>query len=274
MRKKPKICSASAPLIMGILNVTPDSFSDGGLYLSPSAMLERARAMVRDGADIIDIGAESTRPGRAETGEGEELSRLIPAICAVRAEFPDVPISADTRRPSVAARAAEAGADIINDVVSDISGGYPMAKAAAEAGLPLVITHNIRGIQNEGDFFENFISDMRSKISAALDAGVERDCVILDPGIGFGKTPRQNAELVARLAELRALGFPVLLGVSRKSMFSPIVGDDFSDRDDATMAAGVFAVLQNSADILRVHDVKRNANAVKTAVALKNLWTK
>ena len=256
---------------MGILNVTPDSFSDGGLYLSPSAMLERARAMIRDGADIIDIGAESTRPGGAETGEGEELSRLIPAICAVRAEFPDVPISADTRRPS---RAAEAGAAIINDVVSDISGGYPMAKAAAEAGLPLVITHNIRGIQNEGDFFENFISDMRSKISAALDAGVERDCVILDPGIGFGKTPRQNAELVARLAELRALGFPVLLGVSRKSMFSPIVGDDFSDRDDATMAAGVFAVLQNSADILRVHDVKRNANAVKTAVALKNLWTK
>lgn len=116
-----------------------------------------------------------------------------------------------------------------------------MAKAAAEAGLPLVITHNIRGIQNEGDFFENFISDMRSKISAALDAGVERDCVILDPGIGFGKTPRQNAGLVARLAELRALGFPVLLGVSRKSMFSPIVGDDFSDRDDATMAACVFA---------------------------------
>lgn len=139
---------------MGILNVTPDSFSDGGLYLSPSAMLERARAMVRDGADIIDIGAESTRPGGAETGEGEELSRLIPAICAVRAEFPDVPISADTRRPSVAARAAEAGADIINDVVSDISGGYPMAKAAAEAGLPLVITHNIRGIQNEGDFLK------------------------------------------------------------------------------------------------------------------------
>lgn len=259
---------------MGILNVTPDSFSDGGLYLSAPAMLARAEEMVRGGADIIDIGAESTRPGGAETGEEEELARLIPAIRAVRAEFPGIPVSADTRRPSVAARAAEAGADILNDVVSDHSGGYPMARVAAESGRRLVITHNVRGLRREGDFFENFISDMREKACAALAAGVGRERVILDPGIGFGKTPRQNAELVVRLAELRALGFPVLLGVSRKSMFSPIVGDDFSDRDDATIAASVFAVLQNSADILRVHDVKRNSNAVKTAAALRNLWTK
>lgn len=269
MLKTADIFKIGRPLIMGILNITPDSFSDGGKYFSAESALAHARKMVADGADIIDIGAESTRPNAERVSAEDELARLVPAIRAVRSLFPNIPISADTYKPQVARVAIEAGADIINDVVSDESEGFAMARVAAELGCGLVITHNSRGEAESGGFFESLCSRLGEKIAAAVAAGVHRENIIADAGVGFGKTADENVETVARLGELRArIGCPILLGVSRKSMFSKIVGDDFADRDDATAAITAISVFEKSADILRVHDVEKNVNALRTARAL------
>lgn len=269
MLKTADIFKIGRPLIMGILNITPDSFSDGGKYFSAESALAHARKMVADGADIIDIGAESTRPNAERVSAEDELARLVPAIRAVRSLFPNIPISADTYKPQVARAAIEAGADIINDVVSDESEGFAMARVAAELGCGLVITHNSRAEAGSGGFFESLCSRLGEKIAAAVAAGVHRENIIADAGVGFGKTADENVETVARLGELRArIGCPILLGVSRKSMFSKIVGDDFADRDDATAAITAISVFEKSADILRVHDVEKNVNALRTARAL------
>lgn len=269
MLKTADIFKIGRPLIMGILNITPDSFSDGGKYFSAESALAHARKMVADGADIIDIGAESTRPNAERVSAEDELARLVPAIRAVRSLFPNIPISADTYKPQVARAAIEVGADIINDVVSDESDGFAMAKVAAKLGCGLVITHNSRGEAGSGGFFESLCSRLAEKIYAAVAAGVPRENIIADAGVGFGKTADENVETVARLGELRArIGCPILLGVSRKSMFSKIVGDDFADRDDATAAITAISVFEKSADILRVHDVEKNVNALRTARAL------
>lgn len=269
MLKTADIFKIGRPLIMGILNITPDSFSDGGKYFSAESALAHARKMVADGADIIDIGAESTRPNAERVSAEDELARLVPAIRAVRSLFPNIPISADTYKPQVARAAIEAGADIINDVVSDESEGFAMARVAADLGCGLVITHNSRGEAESGGFFESLCSRLGEKIAAAVAAGVHRENIIADAGVGFGKTADGNVEIVARLGELRArIGCPILLGVSRKSMFSKIVGDDFADRDDATAAITAISVFEKSADILRVHDVEKNVNALRTARAL------
>lgn len=269
MLKTADIFKIGRPLIMGILNITPDSFSDGGKYFSAESALAHVRKMVADGADIIDIGAESTRPNAERVSAEDELARLVPAIRSVRSLFPNIPISADTYKPQVARAAIEAGADIINDVVSDESGGFAMAEVAAKLGCGLVITHNSRGEAGCGGFFESLCSRLGEKIAAAVAAGVPCENIIADAGVGFGKTADENVETVARLGELRArLGCPILLGVSRKSMFSQIVGDDFADRDDATAAITAISVFEKSADILRVHDVEKNVNALRTARAL------
>lgn len=269
MLKTADIFKIGRPLIMGILNITPDSFSDGGKYFSAESALAHARKMVADGADIIDIGAESTRPNAERVSAEDELARLVPAIRAVRSLFPNIPISADTYKPQVARAAIEVGADIINDVVSDESDGFAMAKVAADLGCGLVITHNSRGEAESGGFFESLCSRLGEKIAAAVAAGVHRENIIADAGVGFGKTADENVETVARLGELRArIGCPILLGVSRKSMFSKIAGDDFADRDDATAAITAISVFEKSADILRVHDVEKNVNALRTARAL------
>ena len=259
-----------APLIMGILNVSSDSFSDGGKYSAPEAAAEHCAEMLACGADLIDIGAESTRPGAAALSEAEELSRLIPCLKLVRERFPDLPISADTYKPSVAMAAAEAGADIFNDVFAVRENGvYKMAEAATRAACPLIATHNCRGISSDANFFGRLINDMRELSRAALDAGVQGENLVLDPGVGFGKTLAQNIEIVKRLGELRDLGFPLLLGVSRKSFLAEAAGGDFAARDAATAAVSAFATLNSSADILRVHDVRGNAAAIKTAKLLK-----
>lgn len=269
MLKTADIFKIGRPLIMGILNITPDSISDGGKYFSAESALAHARKMVADGADIIDIGAESTRPNAERVSAEDELARLMPAIRAVRSLFPNIPISADTYKPQVARAAIVAGADIINDVVSDESEGFAMARVAAELGCGLVITHNSRAEAGSGGFFESLCSRLGEKIAAAVAAGVPRENIIADAGVGFGKTADGNVEIVARLGELRArIGCPILLGVSRKSMFSKIVGDDFADRDDATAAITAISVFEKSADILRVHDVEKNVNALRTARAL------
>lgn len=269
MLKTADIFKIGRPLIMGILNITPDSLSDGGKYFSAESALAHARKMVADGTDIIDIGAESTRPNAERVSAEDELARLVPAIRAVRSLFPNIPISADTYKPQVARAAIVAGADIINDVVSDESEGFAMAKVAADLGCGLVITHNSRGEAESGGFFESLCSRLGEKIAAAVAAGVHRENIIADAGVGFGKTADGNVEIVARLGELRArIGCSILLGVSRKSMFSKIVGDDFADRDDATAAITAISVFEKSADILRVHDVEKNVNALRTARAL------
>ena len=269
MLKTADIFKIGRPRSMGILNITPESFSDGGKYFSAESALAHARKMVADGADIIDIGAESTRPNAERVSAEDELARLVPAIRAVRSLFPNIPISADTYKPQVARAAIVAGADIINDVVSDESEGFAMARVAADLGCGLVITHNSRGEAESGGFFESLCSRLGEKIAAAVAAGVHRENIIADAGVGFGKTADENVETVARLGELRArIGCPILLGVSRKSMFSKIVGDDFADRDDATAAITAISVFEKSADILRVHDVEKNVNALRTARAL------
>lgn len=255
---------------MGVLNVGAFSFSDGGKYAKTSDALEHAAEMLRQGADIIDIGAESTRPDAAEISADEEASILLPKIRAVRGRFPDAAISADTYKPEVAEAAIEAGADIINDVYANrrADGSYPMAEIAARLKAPLVLTHSGRGEAFSGVFFDSFVRSMKSRIDAALAAGVSADMLVLDPGVGFGKTAAQNFELVKRLGELRVFGFPILLGVSRKSLFAEICSDDMSARDAATCAVSAYAAARNTCDILRVHSVAANVAAIKTILRL------
>ena len=255
-------------MLMGVLNVSRDSFSDGGKYLDDSAAVGQALRMVSEGAAIVDIGAESTRPDCKPLPADEELRLLLPKLAAVRNALPDVAISVDTYKPEVARAALENGADIINDVlVRVVDGRCPMAALAAEFDCPIVATHNSRGAEFSGDFFGAFVRGVADMVAAVEREGAEK--IIIDPGFGFGKTAEQNFEIAARLGELRArIGCPILLGVSRKSMFSKIVGDDFADRDDATAAITAISVFEKSADILRVHDVEKNVNALRTARAL------
>lgn len=253
------------PLVMGILNVGAQSFSDGGKYSDTDAALRHAEEMIASGADIIDIGAESTRPQATKLPERDELEILLPKLSALRKHFPDIPVSVDTYKPEVAKIAVSEGADIINDVYAIRENGhYPMAATAAKVGAPLVLTHCCRGESVETDFFEFFMKSMFERLQSALNEGLSRDMIVLDAGVGFGKTAQQNFELVRKLARLREFGCPVLLGVSRKSMFAETAGDFLAERDAATVAVSVFAALEKSCDILRVHDVAANVAALKT----------
>lgn len=192
------------PLVMGVLNVSADSFSDGGKYLSDESALEQAEKMLSEGAAIVDIGAESTRPNAKPLSREEELRLLIPKIRAVRAAFPKVPISVDTYKPEVAAEALVNGADIINDVLVGMENGRcPMGKVAADFKCPVIVMHNSRGEKIGGDFFADLKNGIEKRISAVEREGVSRDRIIIDPGFCFGKSVSQNFEIIARLAELR-----------------------------------------------------------------------
>ncbi len=253
------------PLVMGILNVGAQSFSDGGKYSDTDAALRHAEEMIASGADIIDIGAESTRPQATKLPERDELEILLPKLSALRKRFPDIPVSVDTYKPEVAKIAVSEGADIVNDVYAIRENGhYPMAATAAKIGAPLVLTHCCRDENVVGDFFEFFMKSMSERLQNALNEGLPRDMIVLDAGVGFGKTAQQNFWLVRNLARLREFGCPVLLGVSRKSMFAETAGDSLAARDAATVAVSVFAALEKSCDILRVHDVAANVAALKT----------
>lgn len=259
---------------MGILNVTPDSFSDGGMYPDLKSALAQTEKMLAEGADIIDIGAESTRPNAVKIAQDEEISRILPIVSAIRKLFPKAIVSVDTYKPQVAKLCIEAGADIINDVVSDSADGFPMARVAASLKCPLVITHNSRNAKKSDDFFASLLTEISAKIETAIAFGVSKENIIIDPGVGFGKTAEQNFEIVSRLGELRFFDCDILLGVSRKSMFADIAGADFADRDEATSAVSAITTFLHTADILRVHDVKKNLTAIKTALKIKSLWTK
>lgn len=239
-------------LIMGILNVTPDSFSDGGRFTDIGLAVSHAKRMVEEGADIIDVGGESTRPGAERVSLEEELNRVIPVIRALAAEI-SVPISIDTYKAEVARQAIAAGAHIINDVWG-LKEDPEMAIAAARCDCPVVLMHN-RKVPSYGDFLPDVLRDLQESVAIAKKAGVKEERIILDPGIGFAKSYEQNLYLMSKLAHVVALGYPVLLGTSRKSMIRNTLGlpaDDVVEGTAATVALGIF----QGCDIMRVHDVK------------------
>ena len=237
--------------IMGIINVTPDSFSGDGLGNNVEAALAQGQRFVAEGVDIIDVGGESTRPGTVPTSADEERRRVIPVIRRLADQL-SVPISIDTYKAEVARRAIAAGAKMINDVWG-LKKDPSLARVAAEHGVPLVIAQNQREA-SYGDFFPDLIASLKGSVELALKSGVDRDNIIIDPGIGFGKTLEQNLEIVRRLGELKSLGRPILFGSSRKSMIGLVLDLPVDQRLEGT-AATVAIGIANGADIVRVHDV-------------------
>lgn len=255
--------------VMGILNATPDSFSDGGRFNEVEAGVKHAVEMVEEGADIIDVGGESTRPGAEEVTLDDELARVVPLIEGIRKSV-DVPISIDTYKARVAEAALAAGANIVNDVWG-LQREPEIAKVAAKAGAPVIAMHNQKGTHYDEDIIEAMIKFFEKSIQIALDAGVPKEHIILDPGIGFGKTPEQNVVVMGRLHELHVLGYPILLGTSRKSMIGKILDLPSDERVEGTIATNVLGVMAGM-EIVRVHDVKENLRAVKVADAIVRGW--
>jgi len=262
-------------LLMGVLNVTPDSFSDGGRFFDKDKAIARALEMEEEGADIIDVGGESTRPGAKPVNQDEELDRVVPVIRSIR-KVSGITISVDTRNAVVAEAAIKAGAGIINDV-SGLHNDRNMAGVAAKYGCRLVVMHmkgepeNMQDDPRYTDIIAEISASLKGSVDIAAKAGVLKENIIIDPGIGFGKTVEHNLEILRRLGEFLTLGFPICVGTSRKSFLGYILGaDDAKDRLIGTIATCVIAVM-NGAGILRVHDVKevREAIAITDSVAMK-----
>ncbi len=256
-------------LIMGILNVTPDSFSDGGRYLEPEAAVERAFAMKEEGADIIDIGGMSTRPGHVPVPAEEEISRVLPVLERLAGEL-DIPVSVDTYRADVARLCLEAGADIVNDV-GGLMFDEEMARVVARFRAPVVIMHNRmpnRPAEGYHNLIDEMMEDLQASLAKAREAGIAREGIILDPGIGFGKIGEENFVILKRLREFKSLGYPLLLGASRKSFIGMALNLPVEERLEGSLAAAVIGIL-NGADILRVHDVKETKRAAAIADAVK-----
>ncbi len=257
--------------VMGVLNVTPDSFSDGGQYNRPDAALVRARQMVADGATFIDIGGESTRPGATPVSLQEELDRVCPVVEAAAREL-DAVISVDTSAPEVMAETAKLGAGLINDVRALQRDGAP--EVAAKAGIPVCIMH----IQGEPDTMQDRpeYRNVRREVSAFLTerirvaehAGIRPENILLDPGFGFGKSLEHNLQLLASLEQMHILGHPLLVGVSRKSMLGHITGREVNERLPASLAAATIAAMKG-ASIMRVHDVRETVDAIRVVAAVK-----
>ncbi|MFD2611518.1 dihydropteroate synthase [Paenibacillus gansuensis] len=253
-------------LIMGILNATPDSFSDGGRYISVNSAVEQAGRMLEEGADILDIGGESTRPGAEPVDEQEELERVLPVIEAVRSAFgPSLPISIDTYKPNVARQAIKAGAHIINDIWG-FRGDPVMAETAAALRCPAILMHN-RQQMDYTDFLTDVIQDLQESIRISQDAGIPESSIILDPGIGFAKTQDHNLQLMNNLERIAALGYPVLLGTSRKRFIRSILDLPVDDVIEGTVATTVIGIMKGCS-IIRVHDVKANKRAALMADAV------
>jgi dihydropteroate synthase len=252
------------PVIMGILNVTPDSFSDGGAYGSIEESVAAARRMTAEGAAIVDIGGESTRPGHDPVDAATEIRRVIPVIESLAA-ISDVPISIDTYKAEVARRGIEAGAHIVNDVWG-LSRDPGMAKAIGETGAAAVIMHNRLQIDGTLDIFEEMKSFFGAAVEKCLAAGVGEDRIVLDPGIGFGKTLEQNLAILGNLARLNEYGFPVLLGASRKSFINKVSPSDPGERIGGSVVTTVFAALAGTS-IVRVHDVATHMQALRIVEA-------
>jgi dihydropteroate synthase len=245
--------------IMGILNATPDSFSDGGKYNNIEQAIEHAKVMVENGADIIDIGGESTRPGYTVISEDEEIDRVVPVIEAI-SKYVDVPISIDTYKAKVAERAIEAGAHIINDIWG-AKADDKMAAVAAKYNVPIVLMHN-RHDRNYSFFIRDVVNDLYESINLVKQAGVRDDKIILDPGIGFAKDLNENILMMQNLDTLTALGYPVLLGTSKKSMIGQALNLPVEERMEGTGATVCFGI-QKGCQIIRIHDVKEMSRMAK-----------
>jgi dihydropteroate synthase len=261
-----KLLGHGRPLVMGILNVTPDSFSDGGVFLDPDAAIRRAHRMAEDGADLIDVGAESTRPyGDAIAVPVEEelrrLDRIVPAIARL-----GVPISIDTMKAAVARWALDAGASIANDVWG-LQRDPALVRVIAERGVPVIVMHN----RERADPALDIMADIKAFFARSLDiadrAGIRREAIVLDPGIGFGKTPDQSMTAIARLAELRSFGQPLLVGASRKRFINQITPAPPDRRLGGSIAAHLLAV-RNGAAIIRAHDVAETVQALGVVAAI------
>jgi dihydropteroate synthase len=252
-------------LVMGILNVTPDSFSDGGRYTDPAQAVAHAFAMVEEGADVIDLGGESTRPGHAPISAAEELRRIVPVLERLAPECP-VPISIDTTKAAVARRALELGARLINDQWG-LQGDPGMASVAAEFNVPVIAMHNQRGSRYD-DLMADIIASLHRSLERADESGLGREQVIVDPGFGFGKTSAQNLEVLRRLGELKTLGRPILIGTSRKSMIgAALPATAPAERLEGT-AATVALGIAFGADMVRVHDVRAMTRVARMADAV------
>jgi len=247
------------PSVMGIVNVTPDSFSDGGVHLDPDRAALAARRMVEEGAAIVDVGGESTRPGHEPVALAEELRRVVPVL----ERLSGVPVSIDTSKAEVARRALELGAELVNDVTA-LRADPAMAEVVADSGAWVCLMH-----WDKTENLREVWSFLEERLGFAVDAGIDEDRIVLDPGIGFGKTVEQNFELVRRLPELVALGRPVLVGFSRKSSLGRILGDPQAKTGtlSASVAAAV-AAYERGATILRVHDVRAHVEALTVAAAV------
>lgn len=252
--------------VMGILNVTPDSFSDGGRWLERDAALRQAAKMAAEGAAIIDIGGESTRPGHRPVGAEEEAARVLPVIAAVKRET-GLPVSVDTYRHETARLALEAGADMINDIWGLRYDGGEMARLIAQSGAACCLMHNRKSAEYR-DFMPELLEDLRGTLDLAAAAGIARERIILDPGIGFAKSCGQNLTAMHRLDELAALGCPVLLAASRKSVIGLSLGLPVEERLEGTLATTAIGVLRG-ATFVRVHDVKENLRAARMALAIR-----
>ena len=250
--------------IMGILNVTPDSFSDGGKFNQIDAALKHAEEMIGDGADVIDIGGESTRPGYTKISDEEEIDRVVPVIEAVKKEF-EIPISVDTYKSGVAEAAAQAGADLINDIWG-LKYDARMAEVIAKSGLACCLMHN-RDNTEYRNFMEDVKQDLRETIALAKAAGIADDKIILDPGVGFAKSYENNLEVIRRLKEFNELKYPVLLGTSRKSVIGLTLDLPAAERVEGTIVTTVMAV-EAGCMFVRVHDVKENHRAIQMAEAI------
>ena len=259
-----KLDMSGRTLIMGILNMTPDSFSDGGRYNAVDTALERACQLVQDGADIIDIGGESTRPGYEQMSAEEEIERVGPIIERLAKEV-DVPISIDTYKAEVARAALKAGAHIINDIWGAKADPH-MAKVAAETGAPIILMHNRQEKPYE-NFIRDALNDLYESIQITKKAGVKDSQIILDPGIGFAKNLQENLLMMRNLNVIAGLGYPVLLGTSRKSMIGNTLKLPVEERIEGTIAS-VCLGIQQGCQIMRVHDVKENARAARMMDAM------
>ena len=250
--------------VMGILNVTPDSFSDGGKYNGMDQAMEHARQMVEDGADIIDVGGESTRPGHIMITDEEEIARVTPIIEKLKKEF-DVPISIDTYKSKVAEAAVQAGADLVNDIWG-LKYDSKMAGLIAKTGVACCLMHNRENTDYQ-NFLADFMDDMKECVKIAKDAGIADDRIILDPGVGFGKTYEMNLEIIDKLEIMKELGYPVLLGTSRKSVIGLTLDLPVEEREEGTMVTTVYGV-QKGCAFVRVHDVEKNKRAIRMTRAL------
>jgi len=276
--------------VMGILNITPDSFSDGGAYNAPAAALRHAEQLLAEGADLLDVGGESTRPGASPVSEPEERERVLPVIREVRRRFPEVPISIDTFKAGTAAAAIDAGADLINDVwgakhgmsVADLRrwegalragesldgvAGSPIADVAASRGAPCILMHN-RAKPEYRDFWDEVLFDLRVSIALARGAGVPDHQIWLDPGFGFGKNPGHNLEVLKHLDRVSGLGYPVLLGTSRKSTIGRVLDRPVMERGRGTAATLVWGIA-HGCRMVRLHDVEEHRDAVAMADAIR-----